>query len=112
MNGNEQPNGTYGLPAQGTIVGAVYVVLLLTQTFTSDTNFPMAVMWDLIADSNYGAIGNARDGTNYRAIGEQGRYLRQAAQIMPGQQVLTTATAPNLQVLTTSSGGQSFPVSS
>jgi hypothetical protein len=101
MNGCQQPDGTYGLPAQGTIVGAVYVALLLTQAFTSDSRFTMGGLWDLVADSNYGAIGNAQDGTNYHAIDEQGWYLRQAAQFMPGHQVLATTTAPDLQVLAT-----------
>jgi Glycosyl hydrolases family 39 len=107
MNGDEQPDGSYGLPAQGTIVGAVYVALLLTQAFASDPGFTMAALWDLVADSNYGAIGNAQDKTSYRAIDEQGWYLRQAAQLMPGQQVLATTTAADLQVLATTSG-QSF----
>lgn len=101
MNGNRQPNGTYGLPSQGTITGAVYTALLLTQAFTSDTNFAMGALWDLIADSNYGVIGNAGDRTSYRAIDEQGWYLSQAAKLMPGQQVRSTTAAPGLQVLAT-----------
>jgi hypothetical protein len=101
MNGGQQPDGTYGLPAQGTIVGAVYAALLLTQAFTSDSSFTMGGLWDLVADSNFGAIGNAQDGTSYHAIDEQGWYLRQAAQLMPGHQVLATTTAPGLQVLAT-----------
>jgi hypothetical protein len=83
-----------------------------TQTayeFASDPGFTMAALWDLVADSNYGAIGNAQDKTSYRAIDEQGWYLRQAAQLMPGQQVLATTTAAELQVLATTSG-QSFSV--
>jgi hypothetical protein len=101
MNGAQQPNGTWGLPAQGAITGAVYVALLLTQAFTSDTRFTMGGLWDLIADSNYGAIGNAQDDTRYSAIDEQGWYLRQAAKLMPGQQVHGTTTAPDLQLLAT-----------
>jgi hypothetical protein len=104
MNGDRQPDGTYGLPAQGTMVGAVYAALLLTQAFISDSGFTMAALWDLVADSNYGAIGNAQDGTSYRAIDEQGWYLSRAAQLMPGQQVLASTTAPNLNVLATTSG--------
>lgn len=106
MNGNQQPNGAYGLPAQGTITGAVYVALLLTRAFASDPSFTMGGLWDLVADSNYGVIGNAQDKADYHAIDEQGRYLREAARVMPGRQVLTTTTAPGLQVLATKSGGR------
>ncbi len=101
MNPDQQPNGNFGLPAQGTIVGAVYVALLLTHSFESDTNFTMGGLWDLVADSNYGAIGNAQDGHSYRSIDPQGRYLRQAAEFMPGQHLLDTTTGPDLQVLAT-----------
>jgi Glycosyl hydrolases family 39 len=109
MNGDEQPNGTYGLPAQGTIVGAVYLALLLTQAFASDDQFTMAALWDLVSDSNYGAIGNAQDANAYRAIDEQGRYLSQAARLMPGQQVLASTTTPDLQVLACTND-QSFSI--
>lgn len=54
-----------------------------------------------MADSNYGAIGNARDGTSYHAIDEQGWYLRQAARRMPGQQVLASTTVSRLSGATT-----------
>jgi hypothetical protein len=101
MNGNQQPDGAYDLPAQGTITGAVYVALLLTRALNSDNRFTMGGMWELLADSNYGAIGNAQDEASYRAIDEQGWYLRQAALLMPGQQVSSTTTARNLQVLAT-----------
>lgn len=104
MNADRQSNGSHGLAAQGTIVGAVYAALLLTQAFTSDTRFTMGGMWDLIANSNFGAIANAQDDTRYGAIDEQGWYLRQAAKIMPGQQVHGTSTAPGLQVLATRTG--------
>jgi hypothetical protein len=107
MNGDEQPDGSYGLPVQGTIVGAVYVALLLTQAFASDTNFTMAAMWDLVSDSNYGAIGNLQNKGDYNTIDEQGRYLHQAAQLMPGPQVQAATSAPDLQVAATASG-QSF----
>lgn len=106
MNGNPQPNGTWGLPAQGTITGAVYVALLLTRAFTSDPSFTMGGLWDLVADSNYGVIGNAQDKASYHAIDEQGRYLREAARVMPGRQVLATTTAADLQVLATKSDGR------
>lgn len=106
MNGDRQPNGTWGLPAQGTITGAVYVALLLTRAFTSDSSFTMASLWDLVADSNYGVIGNARDKASYHAIDEQGRYLREAARVMPGRQVLATTTVADLQVLATTSDGR------
>jgi hypothetical protein len=56
-----------------------------------------------VSDSNYGAIGNAQDKTSYRDIDQQGRYLGRAAQALPGQQVVGTTTAPNLQVLATRS---------
>jgi hypothetical protein len=46
----------------------------------------MGGLRDLAADSNYGAIGNAQDGSRYRAIDEQGWYLTQAARLMPGEQ--------------------------
>jgi hypothetical protein len=104
MNGGPQPNGTWGLPVQGTIAGAVYAALLLTQAFASDPRFTMGGLWDLVADSNYGAIANSYDKNSYHAIDEQGWYLRQAARLMPGQQVLATTTAPDLQVLATTSG--------
>jgi hypothetical protein len=104
MNGGQQPDGTYGLPAQGTITGAVYVALLITQAFASDPSFAMGGLWDLVGDSNYGAIGNAQDESSYAAIDEQGWYLRQASRLMPGQQVLATTTVPDLQVLATRSG--------
>jgi hypothetical protein len=104
LNGERQPNGTYGLPVQGTITGALYAALVLTQAFASDPNFTMGALWDLVADSYYGAIGNAQDNKSYQAIDEQGWYLRQAARLMPGQQVLATTTAPDLQVLATTSG--------
>jgi hypothetical protein len=106
MNGGQQPDGTWGLPAQGTIVGAVYAALLLSRAFTSDARFTMGGLWDLVGDSNYGAIGNAQDGTSYRAIDEQGRYLSQAARLLPGQQVLSSTTAPDLQVLAARSDGR------
>jgi hypothetical protein len=102
-NGDQQPNGTCGLPAQGTIAGAVYVALLLTQALASDTSFAMGGLRDLAADPNHGAIGNAQDGSRCRAIDEQGWYLGQAARLMPGEQVLHTTTGPDLQVLATRS---------
>ncbi len=103
MNGFPGPNGTYGEPAQGAITGAVYIALLLTQAFGSDPNFTMAGLWDLVSDSYYGAIGNAQAKLGYHAIDEQGWYLRQAARLMPGQQVYASTTAPGLQVLATRS---------
>ncbi len=103
MNGFPGPNGTYGEPAQGTITGAVYIALLLTQAFGSDPNFTMGGLWDLTTDSYYGAIGNAQDKLSYHAIDEQGWYLRQAARLMPGQQVHVTTTTSDLQVLATRS---------
>ena len=111
MNGEKQPDGLYGLPAQGTITGAVYAALLLTRAFASDPDASslMGGLWDLVGDSNYGAIGNARDKTNYHLIDEQGRYLRQAARLMPGQQVTATTTVADLQVLATRNG-QGFSV--
>ena len=104
MNGAEQPDGWYGLPAQGTITGAVYIALLLSRAFMSDLGFTMGGLWDLLANSNYGAIGNAQRKFSYRAIDEQGWYLRQAALLLPGHQVAATTTAPDLQVLATASG--------
>lgn len=101
LNGNPQSDGLFGLPAQGTIAGAVYVALLVTQAFTSDDHFTMSALWDLIANSNYGAIGNTGDGGRLRSIDEQGWYLRHAAQLMPGQQVPGTTAATGLQVLAT-----------
>jgi len=103
MDGARQPNGTYGLPAQGTITGAVYAALLLTRAFASAPGFTMGGLWDLVADSNYGVIANAQRRTNFRAIDEQGWYLRQAALRMPGHQVPASTTAPELQVLATRS---------
>jgi hypothetical protein len=99
----QQPNGTCDLPAQGTIAGTANVALLLTQAFAPDTSFAMGGLRDLAADPNYGAIGNAQDGSTHRATGEQGWYLRQAARLMPAEQVLDTTTGPDLQVLATSS---------
>ncbi len=104
LNGDEQPNGTWGLPAQGTVVGAVYVALLLTQAFASDARCTMGALWDLIADSNYGVIGNIHDQGRYRAIDPQGWYLSQASRLMPGQQVPASTNAANLQVLATRNG--------
>ena len=104
MNGFPGPNGTYGEPAQGTITGAVYIALLLTQAFGSDPKFTMGGLWDLATDSYYGAIGNAQDKLNYHAIDQQGWYLREAARLMPGQQVSATTIASDLQVLATTSG--------
>jgi hypothetical protein len=104
MNGGQQPDGLYGLPAQGTITGAVYAALLLTQAFASDPGFTMGGLWDLAGDSNYGVIGNAQDESSYSAIDEQGWYLRQASRLMPGQQVLATTAVPDLQVLATRNG--------
>ncbi len=101
MNGGEQPNGRWGLPAQAAISGAVYIALLLTQAFASDSRFTMGGLWDLVADSNYGAIGNAQDKSSYHAIDEQGWYLRQTARLLPGQQVTATTTIPDMQVLAT-----------
>jgi hypothetical protein len=109
MNGNEQPDGTFGLPGQGAITGAVYAALLLTQAFFSDSRFTMGALWDLVANSNYGVIGNAQHQGNYHTIDEQGWYLRQAARLMPGRQVAATTTLPDLQVLATRSG-QRFSV--
>ena len=104
MNGDEQQDGAYGLPAQAKITGAVYISLLLTRAFSSAPGFTMAGLWDLVADSNYGVIGNVQDKYNYHAIDEQGWYLRQAARRLPGQQVLARTTVPELQVLATRSG--------
>ncbi|MGD0703496.1 MAG: hypothetical protein ABSA02_26890 [Trebonia sp.] len=101
MNGFPQPNGTYGEPAQGTITGAVYVALLLTRAFDSDPRFTMGGLWDLMTDSYYGAIGNAAQNLSYHRIDEQGWYLRQAARLMPGQQVGSTTTGSDLQALVT-----------
>jgi hypothetical protein len=109
MNSGMNSDGTFGLPAQGTIVGAVYTALLLTQAAASDTNFTMAGIWDLVADSHYGVIGNIQDSYNFHDIDQQGRYLHQAAQLMPGQQATTSTTATGLQVLATTSG-QSFSI--
>ncbi len=101
MNANPQPDGLFGLPSQGTAAGAVYVALLLTQAFASDARFAMSALWDLISDSYYGAIGNARSGDRLSAIDPQGWYLREAAQVLPGQQVRGTTAATGLQVLAT-----------
>ncbi len=106
MNPFRQPDGDFGLPAQATIVGAVYVALLLARSFTSDSNFTMGGLWDLVGDSNYGAIGNAQDHNNYRSIDPQGWYLRQAAKFMPGQQLRDTASGSDLQVLATRTSGR------
>jgi len=103
MNGFRQPNGTYGLPAQGTITGAVYIALLLTRAFDSDPHFTMAGLWDLMTDSYYGAIGNAAQNLSYRRIDEQGWYLRKAARLLPGQQARTVTTGSDLQALVTAS---------
>jgi hypothetical protein len=103
MNGERRPDGTFGISAQGTIRGAVYIALLLTRAFMSDRKFTMGALWDLAADSNYGVIGNAHSGGSYREIDEQGWYLREAAQIMPGEQVNATTSADNVQVLATRS---------
>lgn len=104
MNSAQQPDGSYGLPLQGTSQGAVYVALLLTQGFMSDTNFPLAAMWDLVSDSNYGAIGNAQENGNDADIDPQGLYLREAASVLPGKQVAASTTLPNLQILATRPG--------
>jgi len=111
MNGDEQPGGLWGLPAQGTIAGAVYVALLLTRAATSDprAKVTMGGLWDLVADSNFGAIGNAQDQGGYSAIDQQGRYLSRAARTLPGQQVTAATSAASLQVLATTSG-QDFAV--
>jgi hypothetical protein len=101
MNAGKQSNGKYGIPQQGTITGAVYAALLLTRAFASDLNFTMGAVWDLVADSNFGVIGNAQANGNYRNIDSQGWYLRQAARVMPGQQVVTAFDDPGLQVLAT-----------
>jgi len=101
MNAGKQRSGKYGIPQQGTITGAVYAALLLTQAFASDSNFTMAALWDLVSDSNFGVIGNAQSHGNYRDIDEQGWYLRQAARLMPGQQVVASFDDPGLQVLAT-----------
>jgi hypothetical protein len=45
MNGNPQPDGTWGLPAQGTIAGAIYAALLLTTAFESDVRFTISGLW-------------------------------------------------------------------
>jgi hypothetical protein len=103
MNGFPQPNGTYGDPAQGTITGAVYIALLLTRAFDSDRRFTMGGLWDLLTDSYYGAIGNAWDSGSYRAIDEQGWYLREAARLMPGQQAGVVSSGSDLQVIATAS---------
>jgi hypothetical protein len=66
----------------------------------------MAGLWDLVGDSNYGAIGNAQDHNNYRSIDPQGWYLRQAAKFMPGQQLRNTASKSELQVLATRTSGR------
>jgi hypothetical protein len=101
MNGEQQPDGSYGLPIQGTVKGAVYVALLLTQGFMSDENFVLGGLWDLVSDSNYGAIGNSAQNENDRAIDPQGLYLREAARLLPGDQVAASTTLPNLQILAT-----------
>jgi hypothetical protein len=101
MNAFPQQNGTYGLPAQGAITGAVYIALLLTQAFDSDPGFTMGGLWDLVNDSYYGAIGNARDKFSDHAIDEQGWYLRQAARLLPGHQAPVSTTGSDLQVLAT-----------
>jgi hypothetical protein len=104
MDSRKQKNGNYGIPAQAKVEGAVYVALLLTQAFTSDPKFTMAGLWDLVGDSNYGAIGNVQNKNNYSVIDEQGWYLRQAALRLPGQQVQAATTAADLQVLATRTG--------
>ena len=97
-------SGKWGIPAQGTFTGAVYIALLLTQSFASDPAFTMGGLWDLVSDSNFGVIGNAQDKGSYRAIDQQGRYLCQAARRMPGQQVKSSKPAPGLQVMATRNG--------
>lgn len=104
MNGEPQPDGSYGLPIQGTVPGAVYVALLLTQSFMSDPNFAMAGIWDLVSDSNYGVIGNSQQDGDLRDIDPQGVYLRQSAQQLPGAQIAASTTLANLQILATRSG--------
>jgi hypothetical protein len=104
LNGDEQPGGAFGLPEQGKIAGAVYAALLLTRAFGSDAHFTMGALWDLVADSNYGAIGNAQDQGRYGVIDPQGWYLRQASRLLPGPQVRGTTSTPDLQVLATRSG--------
>lgn len=104
MNAQPQPDGSYGLPIQGTVPGAVYVALLLTQGFMSDTNFAMAGIWDLVSDSNYGVIGNSQQDGDLRDVDPQGMYLRQAAQLLPGAQIAASTTLANLQILATRTG--------
>lgn len=104
MYGGKLASGRWGIPAQGTITGAVYVALLLTQSFTSDSGFTMGALWDLVSDSNFGVIGNAQNKGDYRTVDQQGRYLRQAARFMPGQQVTSTKPGPGLQVIATRNG--------
>lgn len=104
MNGAPNPDGSWGTPLQGTMTGAVYNSLLLTRCFTSDTNFTMGGMWDLVQDSNFGAIGNKQYGGDNATIDEQGRYLMQAAKLLPGRQVSATTTLSNVQVLATTNG--------
>lgn len=101
MNPQEQPDGTWGLPIQGGVQGAVYVALLLSQGFMSDKNFALAGIWDLVSDSNYGVIGNAQQNGNNRDIDPQGLYLREAGHILPGEQVTASTSLPNLQILAT-----------
>ena len=104
MNAEPQPDGSYGLPIQGTVPGAVYVALLLAQGFMSDTHFSQAGIWDLVSDSNYGVIGNSQQDGDFRDVDPQGMYLRQAAQLLPGAQIAASTTLANLQILATRAG--------
>lgn len=106
MNGAPNSDGSRGTPLQGTIVGAVYNALLLSRCFISDSNFTMGGMWDIVQDSNFGAIGNKQNGGDNAAIDEQGTYLMRAAQLLPGKEVSSTTTASNVQILATTRGNQ------
>jgi len=101
-NGNAAQNsGAFGLPWQGTYVGAVYNALLLSAAHKSDFNFTGAAMWDALYDDYYGAVGNKQLASDPTKIDPAGYYLGKAGQVMSGNQVSASTSLTSVDILFT-----------
>lgn len=88
-----------------TYTAALFSGLICTQNFKDDVNFGGNMLWDILYNSGFGAIGNAfRSGGSSSVIDPQGYYLGYAGQHMGGAELTVSGVSGNLQVLATKNG--------
>jgi hypothetical protein len=85
MNGNQNPDGTWGDPRQAQPMGAIFIALQTQALFQSDGYVDSMAMWDIISNGNYGAVGNHQSNGDMTKITPQGWYLGNAGQMMEGK---------------------------